>query len=161
MENIAKLHIKSAAETPELARLKSGDFIKEMMERFEAKINSTLQPDRTMWLYAVHDYTIANLLNSLGLFEVKWKSIGLYEQKKKFFSAQPHFPPYASSIHIELYRTDENEHYFKMFYRKSEEEYPQALNLPGCGEKCTLKQFYDKFKDIIPGEYDKDGRPIA
>lgn len=57
--------------TPELARLKSGFLIKEMMERFTSKIFGELEPDRVLWLYSAHDETIANMLNSLGLFEVR------------------------------------------------------------------------------------------
>lgn len=70
MEYIAKLLIKSNADTPELARLKSGFLIKEIMERFNQKISSTIQPDRSLWLYSAHDLTIANVLNAFGLFEV-------------------------------------------------------------------------------------------
>lgn len=70
MEYIAKLHLKSYCATPQLARLKSGFLIKEIVERFSQKINSTLQPDRVLWLYSAHDVTIYNVLNSLGLFEV-------------------------------------------------------------------------------------------
>lgn len=51
-----------------MAKLKCGLLIKEMIERFEQKINSTLDP--SLWLYSAHEFTIANVLNSLGLFEV-------------------------------------------------------------------------------------------
>lgn len=55
-----------------MARIKSGFLIKEMFERFAQKMNQTLKPDRSLWIYSAHDATIANLLNSLGLFEVKF-----------------------------------------------------------------------------------------
>ncbi len=144
MEYIAKLLMKSNADTPELARLKSGFLIKEMMERFNQKINSNLKPDRSLWLYSANDFTIANVLNAFGLFE-------------------PHFPPYAASLHFELYKTDgEGGHYFQVFYRTSEEdEHPVPMTMPGCGEKCSLAQFYDLFKEIIPGVWikKKNGNP--
>lgn len=59
-------------------------------------------------------------------------------------------PPTAASLHFELYKSSENEHYFQIFYRKSNEEYPTPMKLPGCGEKCALKQFYELYNDIIP-----------
>lgn len=70
IERIADSHFKVNTATPELARLKSGFLIKEMMERFTQKIFCALEPDRSLWLYSAHDETIANVLNSLGLFEV-------------------------------------------------------------------------------------------
>lgn len=70
IERIAESHFKFNTATPELARLKSGFLIKEMMDRFTKKIFGTLEPDRSLWLYSAHDETIANVLNSLGLFEV-------------------------------------------------------------------------------------------
>lgn len=71
VEKIAESHFKVNTATPELARLKSGFLIKEMMERFTSKIFDDLDPDRVLWLYSAHDETIANILNSLGLFEVR------------------------------------------------------------------------------------------
>lgn len=70
MEYIAKFDFKIYADTPTLARIASGFLIKEIVERFAQKINSTLNPDRLLWFYSAHDYTIVNMLNSLGLFEV-------------------------------------------------------------------------------------------
>lgn len=63
-------------------------------------------------------------------------------------------PPFASSLHFELYRTSENEHYIQMFYRKPDEEYPAPMEVPGCGEKWTLDQFYSLHGDLIPGDFD-------
>lgn len=70
LENISKLIFKMDSATPELARLRSGFLIKEILEHFTQKINQTLDPDRSLWLYSAHDFTISNVLNSLGLFEV-------------------------------------------------------------------------------------------
>ena len=70
MEYIATFDFKIFTDTPELARLKSGFLLKEILEHFSQKINSTLQPNRSLWLYSAHDITMTNLLNSLRLFEV-------------------------------------------------------------------------------------------
>lgn len=69
MEYIAKVNYKFRG-IPELARLKSGFLIKDMFERFSKKLNSTLQPDRTLWLYSGHSTTITTMLNGLGFSEV-------------------------------------------------------------------------------------------
>lgn len=70
MEYIAKFDYKTYADTPQLARLKSGFLFKEIMEHFLQKANSTLTPNRSLWLYSGHDITILNLLNGLGMFKV-------------------------------------------------------------------------------------------
>lgn len=59
-------------------------------------------------------------------------------------------PLCAASLHFELYKTDANDHYIQIFYRQLNEEYQLALNIPGCGEKCTLNQFLELYKEIIP-----------
>lgn len=70
MEYIATYDFKTYADTPQLARLKSGFLIKEILEHFTQKANSTLQQDRSLWLYSGHDITMTNILNSLRLYEV-------------------------------------------------------------------------------------------
>ncbi|XP_031638865.1 testicular acid phosphatase homolog, partial [Contarinia nasturtii] len=61
--SIAFFRYKMRSSTKELARLWSGFFIKEMFERFAQKINSTLEPNRSLWSYSAHDNTIVGLLN--------------------------------------------------------------------------------------------------
>ncbi|XP_031616331.1 lysosomal acid phosphatase-like [Contarinia nasturtii] len=131
LESSAYFWFKMRSNTKELARLWSGFLIKEMFERFAQKINSTLEPNRSVWFYSTQDITIASLLNSFGLFK-------------------PHFPPFASSLHLELYEVAEKEHYIQIFYRKSDEEILLPLNIPNCGEKCSLDQLYKLYNDIIP-----------
>ncbi|XP_031627157.1 lysosomal acid phosphatase-like [Contarinia nasturtii] len=131
LESIAFFKYQMKTSTKELARLWSGFLIKEMFERFAQKINSTLEPNRSLWIYSAHDSTIISLLNSLGVVE-------------------PHKPPFASSVHLELYKVGEKEHYIQIFYRKSGEEILLPLNIPNCGERCSLDQLFKLYYDIIP-----------
>ncbi|KAJ6648315.1 Testicular acid phosphatase like [Pseudolycoriella hygida] len=135
VEKIAMKRFLLNTGTPELARLKSGFLIKEIMERVSSKIFGTLEPNRSLWLYSAHDDTIANFLNSLRLYE-------------------PHFPPLASSIHLELFVTKEKEYYMQIFYRQANEEYPKSLNLPGGSDKFTIDEFYKLYANLIPGEFE-------
>lgn len=74
-----------------------------------------------------------------------------------FFSQQLHIPPYACSMHFELYKGNANDRYYlQIFYRKLEEEHPIPINIPGCGEKCPLNQFYELFQEIIPDDFDTE-----
>lgn len=74
-----KYFITQDSATPELARLTSGFLLKEILQRFDKKVDSTLQPNRSLWVYSGHDYTLVNLLNSLGLFKVFVNKIYLIE----------------------------------------------------------------------------------
>lgn len=88
MEIISLAVYKSFTGTAELARIKGGFLIKEMLERFSQKINSTLKPNRSLWLYSAHDLVIVNMLNTLGLYEVKLLIkvfLKLIEYQKNFF----------------------------------------------------------------------------
>lgn len=67
MEYIAQFDFKTYADTPELARLKSGFLLKEMLEHFTQKINSQLTPNRSLWLYSGHDLTILNMVNHIAI----------------------------------------------------------------------------------------------
>lgn len=79
MEKIALYHYAMATDTKKLARLKSGFLLKEMLKHFRQKVEKKLDPDRSLWLYSSHESTLANMLNSLGLFEVG----GIFFCKKK------------------------------------------------------------------------------
>ncbi|XP_031639554.1 prostatic acid phosphatase-like [Contarinia nasturtii] len=136
--NIGKLKLMISTYTKELARLRIGFLIKEMFEHFTQKINNTMKPDRSLWIYSAHDLTIVNVLNALGVFD------------------PVHIPPYASSLHLELYRNSANEHYIQIFYRKDNDEVISAMNLPKCGKKCSLEQLYKLYSEIIPGDYDSE-----
>ncbi|XP_031629638.1 prostatic acid phosphatase-like [Contarinia nasturtii] len=137
MEYISQFSLQIEAATPQLARCKSSFLIKEILEHFTQKINKTLKPDRVFWLYSAHDLNIAHLLKSLGLFKL-------------------HFPCYGSSLHFELYKTNDNEHYFQLFYRQSNEEKPLPLSIPKCGEICHIDQFYAAYRAIIPSDFEKE-----
>lgn len=70
MQHIAEYFMKFTTETTEMKKLKSGFLLREILDRFQNKSQSILQPDRSIWLYSGHDSTIGPILNSLGLFEV-------------------------------------------------------------------------------------------
>lgn len=101
MKYIAQFDYKTYADTPELARLKSGFLLKEMLDHFSQKINSTLQPNRCLWLYSGHDITILNMLNSLGLFEVCSNIDTLVTKSLENVVFIPNFTSSYTSHHME------------------------------------------------------------
>lgn len=68
----ANFSFKIPTITTELARLRYGFLIQDILDRFSAKIGSTLSPDRNIWIYSGHDTTLAGVLNALQLFEVSF-----------------------------------------------------------------------------------------
>lgn len=69
-EHIALEWYRMYTYSPETKMLKSGFLLKEILDRFSDKIQSKLTPNRVLWMYFAHDFTISNLLNALNLFEV-------------------------------------------------------------------------------------------
>lgn len=83
MSAISGLAFAVKAYTPQLARLKVGLLLKEILERFQNKTLGGLTPNRSLFIYSGHDTTVANLLNILGVFKI----IGVnFLQKCKFFN---------------------------------------------------------------------------
>lgn len=73
MEYIAAYDFVLYSATPELARFASGFLFEEIVEKFTKKINATLHPNRVLWLYSGHDFSITNALNSFGLLTEVFK----------------------------------------------------------------------------------------
>lgn len=63
-------HYKLYSYTPQIARLKYGVLLKEILEQFSMKLSGHMTPNRTVAIYSAHDSTLSNLLNMLGVFEV-------------------------------------------------------------------------------------------
>lgn len=126
------------AYTPLLARLKSGPLLKDILKHFKAKTLKQLIPDRNYWIYSAHDTTVANMLNTLGVF----KTLGY------------HNPPFAATILFELRQFDK-QYRVQAFYKNSTAE-PQALDLPGCGTSCDLDKMFEVYKPVLPVDWEKE-----
>lgn len=59
-----------AVKTKQMARLRVGFLLREILERFTMKVERTLSPDRSLWVYSGHGFTITNVLSALGLLKV-------------------------------------------------------------------------------------------
>lgn len=70
LEYLASLSFSIETFTPQMARLKYGVLLQDILSKFKNKTESKLVPDRTMWVYSAHDSTLSGLLNILQLFTV-------------------------------------------------------------------------------------------
>lgn len=121
--------------TRPLARLKAGPLLKEILGRFSNKTNKKLSPNRSLWIYSAHDTTLANLLNTLKVFEY-------------------HNPPYRACVMMEL-REYNDTAYVSVFYKNTTAE-PQLMEIPECGVSCPLEKMYELYQDVIPGEWEAE-----
>lgn len=72
LEYLAMCYFKIYTAFTEMKKLKSGFLLKDMLDRFRSKVESTLTPDQlSLFMYFAHDITMTNMLNSLGLFKVR------------------------------------------------------------------------------------------
>lgn len=60
-------------------------------------------------------------------------------------------PPFAASIHLELFKRDDN-YFVQFFYRKDNSEYLPPINIPNCGLVCPLEKLFEMYQDILPAE---------
>lgn len=58
-------------------------------------------------------------------------------------------PPFAASLHFELYRR-ERDYYVQLFYRTDNSEIIPPIEIPKCGTKCPLDKLFELYKDVLP-----------
>lgn len=56
--------------TPGMKKFISGFSLKEILDHFTQKTQSMLSTNQSLWMYFGHDHTVADMLNSLGVFSV-------------------------------------------------------------------------------------------
>lgn len=71
MEYVAAQTEAVHSATPELARLRAGFLIDNIMSHMANKANRKLKPNRNIWIYSGHDVTITAFLSALRIFNVK------------------------------------------------------------------------------------------
>lgn len=131
LKSIAAQSFATKTYTRELARLKIGPLLSEIFDRF---INKTISKEfsRTLHMYSAHDSTIANILNTLKIFEM-------------------HSPPYCACIMIEL-RILNKIPFVSVFYKNTTEE-PKLMFIPDCGTMCPLDVMIKLYKDVLPDDW--------
>lgn len=121
----------------ELKLLKSGPLIKEIVNHMAQKVNHSLIPDRTLFLYSAHDDTISSLLNSLGVFNCI-------------------SPPYGATVLIELWETETLKYVVTVSYRNVTDSEPFVFIIPGCSAACPLEEFVKLVSNIIPEDWEHE-----
>ncbi|XP_073817292.1 acid phosphatase 1 isoform X3 [Musca autumnalis] len=136
MTAVADFTFTISTYTRQMARLKTGPLIKEILQRFVDKSKGKLNPDRSLWIYSAHDTTVANVLNTLKLFDI-------------------HSPPYTACILLEMRLNDKNEPYISIFYKNTTAD-PEPMLIPDCGIECPLNKLFNIYSDILPQDWDSE-----
>lgn len=137
LRSISARSFATKTNTPLMARLKTGPLVKEILERFRAKVDRKLKPDRSVWVYSAHDTTVANLLNALRLFDL-------------------HNPPFAACVLLELRQPKTGgEPYVSVYYKNSSAD-PILLDIPDCDQRCPLGLMFKVYEDILPENWKRE-----
>lgn len=135
LKPIAAQSFATKTYTRELARLRVGPLLQEIFDRSINKTISNLS--RSLHMYSAHDSTIANVLNTLKLFD-------------------NHSPPYCACIMIELRLLNEIP-FISVFYKNTTEE-PKPMFIPDCGTMCPLDVMIKLYKDVLPDDWTNECR---
>lgn len=65
-------------------------------------------------------------------------------------------PSNGFSFQFEMYKTPKDKHYLQLFLRKLGVEKPEPVDIPGCGKKCTVKEFSKVYEELIPDTFEKE-----
>ncbi|EZA59943.1 prostatic acid phosphatase [Ooceraea biroi] len=136
MKPLAILSFMTESYNKILKRLKCGPLLGEMIEHMVKKSQNKLDPDRKIWMYSGHDETIANLLMTLNVFD-------------------PHCPPYAALILVELRTNTKHQYFVTVSYKNSSAE-ETLLTLPGCASLCPLDEFINLTRSVVPENWENE-----
>ncbi|XP_068623843.1 testicular acid phosphatase homolog [Battus philenor] len=116
-------------QTLELKRLRSGPLIKKITSYHKSK-------SYNIHLYCTHDSVLSGLIGSLGFDLIE--------------------PPSFTSALIVEYRIHAGEVTVQFFYRKGPVGELTRLKLPGCSDRCYLRQLKSIVHKLIPYNWSED-----
>lgn len=53
-----------------------------------------------------------------------------------------------------MYKTFDGKYYLQLYLRQPGDENPKPEKIKKCGKKCSLKDFYKIYDELIPGEFE-------
>lgn len=75
LDEVSLLYYTVPAYTPQLAKFRTGFFFKDILDRSTSKVNGTLSPDISAYVYSAHDINISTVLVGLGMWDVSKKKL--------------------------------------------------------------------------------------
>ncbi|KAK6015245.1 histidine acid phosphatase [Ostertagia ostertagi] len=114
-----------------------GPLLKDIIERFEAKVNGVLGDKPKLYAYSAHDTTLAAMLSAMGIFP-------------------EHFPRYSSAVLLELHRKN-GQLIVEVYYKNvTDVDSLYHYNIPGCEDPCTLDAFKSAMNRYLPVDWNAE-----
>uniref|UniRef100_A0A1B6LMD3 Acid phosphatase n=1 Tax=Graphocephala atropunctata TaxID=36148 RepID=A0A1B6LMD3_9HEMI len=143
LENfMLKVFLSVGMATDEMISLLTGELFQEVIKLMQDKVEGELRPDRRLYFYSGHDYTILGLLGVLGLCQ----------------GSAPLIVDSGSALIFELHRHPQSHlPYVQVLYIDglTPDLEPKEVNIPGCDFPCgfdILKKITEKYYNITNWE---------
>ncbi|XP_054722700.1 lysosomal acid phosphatase-like [Uloborus diversus] len=132
-----------SGRTKKYQTLRAGPLLGMIRDKFENTVNGTLL--KKVSLYSGHSKNMVAVLSALDVFNMKE-------------------PPFAATVIFELYREPGgHSHSVRLLFLNSttpeaEDQTPNVLNIPKCGEFCPFEMFSTIVKSFTPENWEKQCR---
>ncbi|XP_054722714.1 lysosomal acid phosphatase-like isoform X3 [Uloborus diversus] len=132
-----------SGRTKKYQTLRAGPLLGMIRDKFESTVNGTLL--KKVSLYSGHSKNMVAVLSALDVFNMKE-------------------PPFAATVIFELYREPGgHSHSVRLLFLNSttpeaEDQTPNVLNIPKCGEFCPFESFSTIVKSFTPENWEKQCR---
>lgn len=126
LANLSILGMALSSWTPDLARLKAGRLIYEVLNHFD-KVSAGDQLQKFK-MYSAHDSTLVNVLSALGVFDGLW-------------------PLYTSMILFEL-KNNGTDTYVDVLYKRGGEEI-RDISFDICGFNCSIDEMKETLEKVL------------
>ena len=115
--------------------MRVGNFLAEILDHWTG-VEEGREDSKLLHMYSAHDTNVANLLNSLGVYN----DIA---------------PPYASGVFLELLQRKDGL-VVRLAYRNDTTVPPHLLTLPGCDQLCPLHKFRSLTSHLVPEDWEQE-----
>ncbi|XP_055860871.1 prostatic acid phosphatase-like isoform X3 [Biomphalaria glabrata] len=135
LQSLTSLSYAVYLYTPEMARLKGGPLLKEIITNMQTATQQD-KPSPKFYMYSAHDTTVATLLSAMHVFD-------------------RHAPIYNALVMVELHNI-QSDYVVKIFYKNESNSDPYELFVPGCNLPCKLVDFVSLTKDTVPVDWNQE-----
>lgn len=141
MQRLTDLSYALNSQTEEMQKLKSGPFLKKMVDdMIEKMMNTTSLAKRKLFIYCGHDVTLVSLLSSLKA----WPVI---------------FPDYALQAYFELHKSKAGQYFVQVLAKNGVDARLERIVVPGCEFKCPLERFVEILEKFTKVDLKEDCTP--
>ncbi|XP_072386593.1 uncharacterized protein [Diabrotica undecimpunctata] len=133
MDELSAKYYYQLTGTTELKKMFAGNFLQQVLENIKRKMAANDGKfGKKIYLYSAHEFNVAALLASLGVYN-------------------NHTPNYGSYVLIELH-VKGGVPGIKLFWDNWDDKGPRLLKLSGCQTLCPLTKFVELISKILPEE---------